>query len=159
MPAAFAAQRSRENSHVLPTSHIVADGLEDFGAVCLAAAAAISLAGCGTDYVTPASMMMDDYHDRHPIVLAQAPTTLDIFPVGEGKLDEGSVADIRAFAARYRTMGNGRIVILSPSVGGYRTHAAVDEIRRVLASTGLRGYRSASVPIPSPMPRSPRRSG
>jgi len=108
-------------------------------AICLAAAAAISLAGCTTDSLATASMTTDDYHDRHPIVLTPSPTTLDVFPVGEGKLDPESIEDIRSFAARYQTIGSGRIIILAPSAGGYGTGAAVNEIRRVLTSTGLRG--------------------
>jgi pilus assembly protein CpaD len=123
-----------------------------FGAVCVAAAAvAISLAGCVTDPVETSSITTDDYHDRHPIVLTHAPTTLDIFPVGEGALDHGSIDDIRAFASRYQSMGSGRIVILSPSGGGYGTRAAVNEIRRVLASTGLRGSVGlGSYPVADP---------
>ncbi|WP_158815231.1 CpaD family pilus assembly protein [Methylocapsa sp. S129] len=125
-------------------------------AVCLAGAAAISLAGCVTDSLEATSNETDDYHDRHPIVLAQAPTTLDIFPGGQGVLDKGSIDDIRAFAARYRSMGSGRIVILSPSVGGYGTRAAVDDIRRVLASTGLRGSIGlGSYPVADPSLASP----
>jgi pilus assembly protein CpaD len=108
-------------------------------AVCLAGAAAVSLAGCVSDSLEASSGPTDDYHNRHPIALVQAPTTLDVFPVGGGALDPGSVSDIRAFAARYQSMGNGRIVILSPMGTGYGTHAAVDQIRRVLASTGMRG--------------------
>lgn len=127
------------------------------GVICLAGAAAISLAGCTTDSLATASITTDDYHDRHPIVLAQAPTTLDVFPVGEGKLDPGSIEDIRNFVARYQAMGSGRIVILAPSAGGYGMRAAVDEVRRVLASTGLRGsiglgsYHVADASLASPI--------
>jgi len=126
-----------------------------FGALWFAGAAAVSLAGCGTDYIST-SIAPDDYHERHPIVLAQAPTTLDVFPVGVGKLDPQSVDDIKVFAARYRSMGSGRILILAPSVGGYGVHANVDEIRRVLASTGLNGSIGlGSYPVADPSLASP----
>jgi pilus assembly protein CpaD len=92
-----------------------------------------------TDSVVTSSITTDDYHDRHPIVLTQTPTTLDIFPVGQRALDPASVADIRAFVARYQSMGSGRILILSPAIAGYETRAAVNEIRRVLISAGVRG--------------------
>jgi pilus assembly protein CpaD len=127
------------------------------GAICFAAAAMISLAGCTTDSLATASMTSDDYHDRHPILLTSAPTTLDVFPVGEGKLDPGSVDDIKSFAARYQAMGSGRIVILAPSVGGQGARKSVDEIRRVLASSGLHGliglgvYRVADPSLASPI--------
>ena len=105
------------------------------GALCVTAA--VSLAGCGTDDLAMGSIRSDDYHDRHPIVLAQAPATLDVFPLGQGKLDPASIDDIRIFAARYRAVGNGRLLILAPAVGGHATRTAVDEIRRVLMSVGL----------------------
>jgi pilus assembly protein CpaD len=155
--AALAARQSRKKpamSIKLALSSLKASNL---GAICLAAAATISLAGCTTDSLATASITTDDYHDRHPIVLTQAPTTLDVFPVGAGKLDPGSVDDIRSFAARYRAMGGGRIVILAPAGGGFGMRAAVDEIRRVLASTGLRGsvglgfYHVADASLASPI--------
>jgi pilus assembly protein CpaD len=121
------------------------------GAVCLVAAAAISLAGCVSDSIATSSITTDDYRERHPIVLAKAPTTLDIFPVGQNTLDQASIDDIRAFAARYRKFGTGRMLILSPWGGGYRTHAAVNEIRRVLVSSGLRGFIGlGSYPVAAP---------
>lgn len=103
---------------------------------CLAAG---SLAGCGTDYAVNDSPTLGDYHATHPIILAQAPTTLDVYPVGE-RLDGETVASIRNFAAHYREFGTGRIVILSPMGRGGRNNLVVNEIRRTLASSGLRGY-------------------
>ncbi len=127
----------------------------ELGALWFASAAAISLAGCGTDYIST-SITPDDYHDRHPIVLAETPTNLDVFPVGVGKLDPQSVEDIRAFASRYRAMGSGRILILAPSIGGYGIRANVDEIRRVLVSTGLKGSIGlGSYPVGDPSLASP----
>lgn len=110
------------------------------GAACLAAVAAISLAGCVSDPIATSSITTDDYRARHPIVLANAPTTLDVFPAGDHTIDAASIQDIRAFAERYRRFGTGRMYILSPWGGGYRTRAAVGEIRRVLASSGLGGF-------------------
>jgi len=114
------------------------------GAICLVVAAAISLAGCVSDSMATSSITTDDYRARHPIVLAKAPTTLDVFPVGDNTIDAASIQDIRAFAERYRRFGTGRMYILSPWGGGYRTHAAVVEIRRVLASSGLGGFIGVS---------------
>ncbi len=127
------------------------------GAICFAAAAMIALAGCTTDSLATISMMTDDYHDRHPILLTSAPTTLDVFPVGEGKLDPGSVDDIKSFAARYQAMGTGRIVILAPSAGSNGARKSVDEIRRVLVASGLNGlvglgsYRVGDPSLASPI--------
>ncbi|MBV8664203.1 MAG: CpaD family pilus assembly protein [Hyphomicrobiales bacterium] len=102
---------------------------------CLAAGA---LSGC-VDYASNDPALIVDYHTVHPIVLADAPTTLDIFPVGEG-LDERTRADIRAFVQRYRELGTGRIAILTPAGRYGRSERVVDEIRRAIAATGLRGY-------------------
>jgi pilus assembly protein CpaD len=125
-------------------------------AVCLVGAAAISLAGCVTDSLEATSNATDDYHNRHPIALGQAPTTLDVFPMGQGALDPGSIDDIRAFAARYQSMGSGRVVILAPSASGRATHAAVDEIRRVLATAGMRGSIGlGTYPVADPSLASP----
>jgi pilus assembly protein CpaD len=111
----------------------------DARALWLTGAAALTLAGCGTDYASTAITLPQDYKQLHPIVLAQAPTTLDVFPVGQGGLDSNSAASVRAFAARYNSRGATRLTILAPSGSRYAGRAAVDEIRRVLASSGVRG--------------------
>jgi pilus assembly protein CpaD len=108
-----------------------------FGRFLLACAAAASLSGCA-NYASNDSVPYGDYHERHPILLAQAPTTLDVFPVGEG-LDSESAAQIRQFAERYRELGTGRITILAPVGLRERDSRIIDEIRRTLASTGLHG--------------------
>ncbi len=76
-------------------------------ALGLAAAAACGLAGCGVHYASSEPALMGDYRERHPIVVASAPTSLDIYPIGSA-LDERSTANIRAFAQRYRHFGAGR---------------------------------------------------
>ncbi|MGD0639578.1 MAG: CpaD family pilus assembly protein [Roseiarcus sp.] len=110
----------------------------------LASVAASPLAGCGVDYASNDSIEPGDYHQRHPIVLAEAPTTLDVFPIGGG-LDAQSAANIRAFAQRYRALGSGQITILAPAGQGARNGRVVDQIRRTLASTGLHGYVGVGV--------------
>jgi pilus assembly protein CpaD len=101
-----------------------------------AAAAACSLSGCGVDYASSASVFPGDFQERHPIVVASGPTSLDVYPIG-GALDKRSVANIRAFLARYRHFGSGVITILVPS--GSPNSKAVYEIRRALADAGING--------------------
>ena len=113
---------------------------KDYRPFWLAGAAAILLAGCGTDYASSTTVMAQDYRVRHPIVLTQAPTTLDVFPVGQGGLDPSTKASVKAFAERYNSKGATRLTILSPSGSRFAGHAAVDEIRRLLAASGVRGY-------------------
>src|SRR5271169_2312782 len=45
---------------------------------------ALSLTACVADYASNDDVDVADYHDRHPIILAQAPTSVDVFPVGGG---------------------------------------------------------------------------
>lgn len=106
--------------------------------LCVATLFAASLAGCAEKLASNGSVPPGDFHDRFPIVATEAPTTLDVYPVGGG-LDERSVADIHAFAQRYREFGDGRIAILAPAGERGRDARAVDQIRRALAGAGLRG--------------------
>jgi pilus assembly protein CpaD len=102
-----------------------------------AVAAACALTGCGVDYASSDPAFPGDFQARHPIVLASAPTTLDVYPVG-GALDARSVANLRAFAERYRRLGSGEIMIFTP---GRRAPSAraVNEVRKTLSSAGLGG--------------------
>jgi pilus assembly protein CpaD len=111
-------------------------------------AVALSLAGCmtGVNYASDNALAYNDYHERHPIVLGQGVTTLDLFPNG-GKLDELSADKIKAFAGRYHQFGASEITILTPAGDGVSAQA-VPEIRRQLFADGLRGYvRVGSYPV------------
>ncbi len=92
-------------------------------------------AGCTTDYASSDPVFPGDFQARHPIALASAPTRMDVYPIG-GALDARTVANLRAFAERYREFGSGEVVILTP---GRRDTGTVDKIRRVFAGAGLRG--------------------
>ena len=117
------------------------DGRHGFAARALslsfAAAAAAALSGCGVDYASTAPAFPGDFHERHPIVLASAPTSLDVFAVGGG-LDRRSIENIRAFADRYRHYGSGDIAILAPA-GATANSKAVREVRAALARAGVDG--------------------
>jgi len=108
-----------------------------------AAALACSLSGCGADYASSDPSFPGDFQARHPIALASAPTSLDVFPVG-GALDARTIANLRAFAERYRELGSGEILILTPGRQGSEAQA-VNQIRKTLAGAGLdRRVRVAS---------------
>jgi pilus assembly protein CpaD len=125
-----------------------------FAALCLASA--LALGGCQGDALTTGSLGIDDYRARHPIAVTDGPTTLDVFPVGVGALDAGSIADVHAFAQRYAQYGVSRIVILAPAGGGPKIHAGVDAVRRALASAGLRGTIGlGTYPVADPLLASP----
>lgn len=87
------------------------------------------------------STIPDDYHLRHPIVLANAPKRLDVFPVGEsGKLDKRQSDDVRAFAADYKTNGQGAIsAVLPTGADPVATRKTLNAVRRILAQSGVHG--------------------
>ena len=99
-----------------------------------------SLAGCGVDYASNDSVPPGDYHDAlsdRPRAGADRPST-SIRPAA--RLDQQSIDNIRAFAERYRELGDGRIAILAPAGERGRDARTIDQIRRALAGAGLRGY-------------------
>jgi pilus assembly protein CpaD len=103
-------------------------------AIGLVAALSAPLGACGTDYASSDPAFPGDFAARHPIVVASVPTSLDVYPTG-GRLDARTVADLGAFAARYRRLGSGEIAILTPwrQAPGAKV---VGDIRRALAQAG-----------------------
>jgi len=116
------------------------DGRHAFAARVLslsfAAAAAGALSGCGANYASSEPAFPGDFQERHPIVVAAAPMTVDLYPVG-GVLDERSIANIRAFVERYRHLGAGGVTLLAPA-GTNADSRAVHAVRRALFDAGFR---------------------
>ena len=124
----------------------------------LAATAAIAaaLAGCGqTDRIVPSSIPLDDYTARHPIVISNARTAIDVFPtMSSGQLDRHTAKQVYAFAEQYRELGQGRIVVLVPR--GHAERAALTDIRRLLVLGGASGgVDVATYPVADPSLASP----
>ena len=104
----------------------------------LAAAAAAALAGCGgVPYASSDPAFPGSFEERHPIVVAAAPTSVDLYPVG-GRLDARTRANVRTFADRYRRYGSGAVMIQTPA-GTNPNSIAVYEVRRALLAAGVRG--------------------
>lgn len=103
---------------------------------------AIPLGACSHyNHVDATSTIPDDYHQRHPIVLANAPKRLDVFLVGvSGRLDRRQLADVQAFAADYKQHGQGALTALLP-VGANQTQTreTLSDVRRVLVKSGVHG--------------------
>jgi pilus assembly protein CpaD len=113
----------------------------------LAAAFASALSGCGVQYASSDPAFPGDFQERHPIVVAAAPTNIDVYPVG-GALDERSRANIRAFVERYRHYGSGAVMIETPA--GANPHSiAVYEVRRALLAAGVKGRIAVGAYLPS----------
>jgi pilus assembly protein CpaD len=104
----------------------------------VAAAAAAALAGCGVPYASSDPAFPGSFDQRHPIVVAVAPTSIDLYPVG-GALDERSKANIRAFVERYQHYGSPGTVTIQTPAGTNPNSIAVYEVRRALLAAKLKG--------------------
>jgi pilus assembly protein CpaD len=90
------------------------------------------------DRMSTSSIPMDDYRNRHPIVLAEQARRLDIFPAPDGVgLDPRTAAQVVEFGTLYRNTGQGPINVIVPAEGGgVLPREAIAAIRRALAEGG-----------------------
>jgi len=102
----------------------------------------LPLGACGLNKVYAPPEVAFDYRDRHPVVLAEAPTTIDVFPhLAGARLDKETNLRIRDFVSRYRRFGQGTITVLAP-VGGADPRGlqrGAELVRSDLAAAGLGG--------------------
>lgn len=112
--------------------------------LALTLALAAPLAACSTpDRIVTGSAVPNDFRARHPVVLANAPQTLDIFvPGANGRLDDRQLDDVKDLARRYNAAGTGVIQILAPRGSSQDAAAArtAGEVRAALGRAGVRGY-------------------
>ena len=117
------------------------------------------LAGCGTtDRIVASSIPMEDYKVRHPIVLGESRSSVDIFPSTEqGRLDAHSAKQVYAFAEQYRDLGHGEVLMLVPrGMAAGPSRRLVADIKHLLSLGGARaGVRVASYPVADPRLASP----
>jgi len=73
---------------------------------------ALALAGC-TDRLATGSTVSDDYRERHPIVLAERPVTLNLF--SNRKLDDVAKRRILEFAGEADSEGAPVLEVLTPA--------------------------------------------
>ena len=103
----------------------------------------LPLAGCSNvDRAVATSPIPADYHQRHPVALADARQSLDIFLVpASRRLDPRQSDDIRAFAADFLAHGEGRIRVQVPrgAVDARAADATLGAVRRALAASGVKG--------------------
>jgi len=114
----------------------------------IAAALALGalLGGCASRTVEPNTLAYgpDDVRERHPIVLRDAPRSLDVF-VGRngGALDPRQADDVAGFAREFRRSGKGGLVAEVPT-GVRRDRAAHDTLNGIRAALA-RGGVSPSI--------------
>jgi pilus assembly protein CpaD len=120
-----------------------------------------ALAACANKGDKMASLASVDLRERHPIVLRDAPRSLDVFVgrSGGSSLDPRQAEDVADFAREFRRSGRGGLVAQVPS-GSRRelaAHDTLDGIRAALARGGV-SPRSLSVttyPVADPGLASP----
>jgi pilus assembly protein CpaD len=104
----------------------------------LAALAALT-AACAPDRAVTGSIYPHDHRARHPIVLTDAPRSLDVFIVGSGALNPRQRDDVLAFATEYRRYGQGLMTAQLPSGGktDAYAHRTLDSIRATMEEAGV----------------------
>jgi pilus assembly protein CpaD len=102
--------------------------------------AAVILAGCYTASESMLNYIPDDYRQRHPIVLKEAPRTVELF-IGNrrGTLTAAQRADVLSFAQEWRREGTGGVLIDVPTgtPNERSAVAALQEVRSILAAAGV----------------------
>jgi pilus assembly protein CpaD len=103
----------------------------------LLAISTLVLAGCSTLRPTQKAFAPDEYDQRHPIMLAQGMTHLDVFPAGNN-LDRIQRRDIVAFARDYAQNGSGGVTIALPKGPVATNHRAIlSSVRQALGEGGV----------------------
>ena len=99
----------------------------------------------------------DDVRDRHPIVLSEAPRSIEIYP-GPGRLDPRQSEDIAMFAAEYRSHGRSHMVAEVPDHGGHGGGGGLMAVRDALSRNGIspssvsvRSYPAGHYSVASPI--------
>lgn len=105
----------------------------------------LAVLGCQNQGQSQSSLLAsNDYRLRHPIVVTEAPETLDL-PIGRNtrNLSGPIVGTISSFAVDSRQHGNGAVEILVPSGGANEAavHSVTPQIRKALQRGGVSGSR------------------
>jgi pilus assembly protein CpaD len=102
--------------------------------------AAAVLAGCYTASEALLDTIPDDYRQRHPIVLKEAPRSVELF-IGNrrGTLNGEQRAQVLAFAQAWRNESTGGVLIDVPSgtPNERSAIAALQEVRSILTAAGV----------------------
>lgn len=123
-------------------------------AIGLLATLAPVLAACTSTAETTGSTYPADFRERFPIVLTDAPTTIDLFVEGSSGLDARQHRDLEAFLGEYRRVGGGRLVAQVPT-GVWNSAATQRALASVRAAAGgalsVARYQPADPTLASPI--------
>lgn len=120
---------------------------------------ALTLAGCAhVDRMKTSSIPMDDYRNRHPILLLESAQKLDIFPAPQTRgLDSRSTGQVVEFGRLYQASGHGPISVFVPdNATAPERRGTVAAIRRALAYGGAHApLQVTHYPVVNPSLASP----
>lgn len=142
----------------------VSSRIDSTGPRLIAAVLALGalLGGCANRTAEPDTLAYgpNDVRERHPIVLRDAPRSLDVFVGRSGStLDARQAEDVASFAREFRRSGKGGLVAEVPT-GARRDRAAHDTLNGIRAALSRGGVSPAvlsvrSYPIQDPGLASP----
>ena len=127
------------------STSIVRPGLRRSGVLAVAAFVALGLGACAKRVAPDAQAQIPDvYQERHPVVLGDVATSLDVFLAPNRGLDHRQVADVKDFLSGYKSHGKGPLVATLPggAPGGSVQHTLA-EIRKVASANGVGQIRTA----------------
>lgn len=109
--------------------------------ISLAALTAISLGACAQLAETNPPAYAPDYHDRFPIKLANAPETLNVYPMEYASLDRDQKITVADFAKNFRRSSKSVLSVAVPAdIGGKvdaQTAAHAKQILKTLQDNGV----------------------
>lgn len=126
---------------------------------CAAVLLGALLPACMARKVEVTASIPNDIRDRHPVVMSEAPRSIEIFP-GSGHLDSRQAEDLAAFAADYRATGRSQIIAEVPSHNGVGPagHRGLAGVREALSRNGVspglisvRSYPAGHYSVASPI--------
>jgi pilus assembly protein CpaD len=131
----------------------VSSRIDSTGPRLIAAVLALGalIGGCAnrTAEADPLAFGPNDVRERHPIVLRDAPRSLDVFVGRSGsRLDPRQAEDVASFAREFRRSGKGGLVAEVPT-GARRDRAAYDTLNGIRAALSQGGVPPAVLSVRS----------
>lgn len=92
-----------------------------------------------------------DTSARHPIVLSEAPRSLELYPGAGGALDRRQADDLAAFVADYRANGRSVVVLEAPGHGAGAIRAELARLGVPAAAIRSRSYHAPHYAVAAPV--------
>ncbi len=106
------------------------------GRLVLALCAGVAVTACAKYDTAPVATIPLEYRDRHPIVVAPAEESIDVFIRGGG-LDKRQALELKAVVEDFRANGQGHMTLLVPVGSRGAPHRGVGAVRAALGGVGV----------------------